>query len=250
MIYRTKYPPFAVTVDAVVLTLRDDKLQALVVTRGGEPFAGTLALPGGFVDVDEDLGPAVERELAEETGISVRGSRIEQLATYGQPDRDPRSRTVSVAYLAVLPDGPDPVGGDDAVDAQWRPVSWLLSRRDRLAFDHRVILRDGIERARAKLEYSAIGTSFCPPRFTIADLRRVYEVVWGVSLDPGNFHRKVTSVPGFVLPTGGKASRGAGRPAELYRRGPNELLHPPLTRSSFTGSPRAKGAQRRGRSRG
>ncbi|MDX6318268.1 MAG: 8-oxo-dGTP diphosphatase, partial [Nocardioidaceae bacterium] len=196
------------------------------------------------------LGPAVERELTEETGISVRGMRIEQLATYGQPDRDPRSRTVSVAYLAVLPDGPDPVGGDDAVDAQWRPVSWLLSRRDRLAFDHRVILRDGVERARAKLEYSAIGTSFCPPRFTIADLRRVYEVVWGASLDPGNFHRKVTSVPGFVVPTGGKASRGAGRPAELYRRGPNELLHPPLTRSSFSGSTRATRSQRGGRSRG
>jgi 8-oxo-dGTP diphosphatase len=250
MIYRSKYPPFAVTVDAVVLTLRDDKLQALVVTRGGEPFAGRLALPGGFVEVDEDLGPAVERELTEETGISVRGMRIEQLATYGQPDRDPRSRTVSVAYLAVLPDGPDPVGGDDAVDAQWRSASWLLARRDRLAFDHRLILRDGVERARAKLEYSAIGTSFCAPRFTIADLRRVYEVVWGASLDPGNFHRKVTSVPGFVVPTGGKASRGAGRPAELYRRGPNELLHPPLTRSSFSGSTRATRSQRGGRSRG
>jgi 8-oxo-dGTP diphosphatase len=250
MVYRSKYPPFAVTVDAVVLTISEDRLQALVVTRGGEPFAGRLALPGGFVDVDEDLGPAVERELAEETGISARGTRIEQLATYGQPDRDPRSRTVSVAYLAVLPDSPEPVGGDDAVEAQWRPVSWLMARRDRLAFDHRVILRDGVERARAKLEYSAIGTSFCPPRFTIADLRRVYEVVWGVSLDPGNFHRKVTSVPGFVQPTGAKVSRGAGRPAELYRRGPNELLHPPLTRSSFTGSPRANGTQRRGRSRG
>jgi 8-oxo-dGTP diphosphatase len=120
------------------------------------------------------------------------------------------------------------------VQAQWRPVTWLLARRDRLAFDHRDILRDGVERARAKLEYSAIGTAFCPPRFTIAELRRVYEVVWGVSLDPGNFHRKVTGVPGFVAPTGGKVSRGAGRPAELYRRGRNDTLHPALTRSSFT----------------
>jgi 8-oxo-dGTP diphosphatase len=141
---------------------------------------------------------------------------------------------VSVAYLAVVPDLPDPVGGDDATDADWRPVTWLLARRDRLAFDHRTIVRDGVERARGKLEYSAIGTSFCPPRFTIAELRRVYEVVWGVTLDPGNFHRKVTGVPGFVEPTGEKASRGTGRPAELYRRGRNQVLHPALTRSSMT----------------
>jgi 8-oxo-dGTP diphosphatase len=234
MVYTSKYPPFAVTVDAVVLTIRDAKLQALVVTRGGEPFKGQLALPGGFVNIDEDLGTAVERELVEETGISGRRLRIEQLATYGEPERDPRGRTVSVAYLAVVPDLPDPVGGDDATDADWRPVTWLLARRDRLAFDHRTIVRDGVERARGKLEYSAIGTSFCPPRFTIAELRRVYEVVWGVTLDPGNFHRKVTGVPGFVEPTGEKASRGTGRPAELYRRGRNQVLHPALTRSSMT----------------
>jgi 8-oxo-dGTP diphosphatase len=233
MVYTSKYPPFAVTVDAVVLTIRDGKLQALVVTRGGQPFKGQLALPGGFVNIDEDLGTAVQRELVEETGISGRRLRIEQLATYGRPERDPRGRTVSVTYLAVVPDLPDPVGGDDAADAQWRPVTWLLARRDRLAFDHRTIVRDGVERARAKLEYSAIGTSFCPPRFTIAELRRVYEVVWGVTLDPGNFHRKVTGVPGFVEPTGEKASRGTGRPAELYRRGRNQILHPALTRTSM-----------------
>jgi 8-oxo-dGTP diphosphatase len=205
-----------------------------LVTRGGEPFKGQLALPGGFVHLDEDLDTAAERELVEETGISGRRLRIEQLATYGQPERDPRGRTVSVAYLAVIPDLPHPVAGDDAADAHWRPVSWLLARRDRLAFDHRTIVRDGVERARAKLEYSAIGTSFCPTRFTIAELRRVYEVVWGVTLDPGNFHRKVTGVPGFVEPTGDKASRGAGRPAELYRRGRNQVLHPALTRMSLT----------------
>lgn len=234
MVYKSKYPPFAVTVDAVVLTIRDDELQGLVVTRGGQPFQGQLALPGGFVDIDEDLDAAVARELQEETGISKRRLRIEQLATYGQPDRDPRGRTVSVAYLAVVSDLPEPVGGDDAVDAHWRPVTWLLARRDRLAFDHRVILRDGVERLRAKLEYSAIGTSLCRPRFTVAELRRVYEVVWGVSLDPGNFHRKVTGVPGFVEPTGTKASRGAGRPAELYRRGRNQVLHPALARTSLS----------------
>jgi len=149
MAYTSKYPPFAVTVDAVVLTIRDGAVHALVVTRGGEPFKGRLALPGGFVDADEDLDAAVERELAEETGISVRGMRIEQLASYGRPDRDPRGRTVSVAYLAVSTDPREPAGGDDATDAEWRPVSWLLARRDRLAFDHHDILRDGLERSKA-----------------------------------------------------------------------------------------------------
>lgn len=233
MAYTSKFPPFAVTVDAVVLTIRDEALNALVVTRGVDPFKGRLALPGGFVEPDEDLGRAVARELLEETGIDVARMHLEQLASYGRPDRDPRMRTVSVAHLAVLPDLPDPVGGDDAADADWRTVTWLLGRRIRLAFDHHDILRDGVERARAKLEYSAIGTSFCGPRFTIAELRRVYQVVWGVQLDAGNFHRKVTGVRGFVEPTGERASPGIGRPAELYRRGPNATLHPALTRTSF-----------------
>jgi len=149
MAFTSEYPPFAVTVDAVVLTIRGDALHALVVTRGGEPFEGRLALPGGFVDIDEDLDAAVERELAEETGICVQGLRIEQLASYGRPDRDPRGRTVSVAYLAVSTDPREPAGGDDATDAEWRPVTWLLARRDRLAFDHHDILRDGLERSKA-----------------------------------------------------------------------------------------------------
>ena len=133
MVYTSKFPPFAVTVDAVVLTIREDRLHALVVTRREGPFKGKLALPGGYVDRHEDLAPALERELSEETGISVRRVRVDQFAAYGQPDRDPRSRTVSVAYLAVLPDPPEPAGGDDAARAGWRPVSWLLARRDRLA---------------------------------------------------------------------------------------------------------------------
>ncbi len=233
MVYTSQYPPFFVTVDAVVLTIREDALCALVVSRGGEPYKGTLALPGGFVDIDEDLAPAAVRELSEETGISVHGQHLEQLATYGAPERDPRHRTISVAHLVVLPDLAEPVGGDDASDAHWHRATWLLARKDRLAFDHRHILRDGLERARAKLEYTTLGTSFCGPLFTIAELRRVYEVVWGVELDPGNFHRKVTGVPGFVEATGEKARRGRGRSAKLYRRGPLVSLNPPLTRTAM-----------------
>lgn len=152
MAYTTEYPPFAVTVDGVVLALQDGELSALVVTRGSQPFKGRFALPGGFVDPDEDLVPAMMRELCEETGISIDGEQFEQLAAYGRPDRDPRMRTVSVAHLAVLPDAPEVVGGDDAVSAEWRSVSWLLAERDRLAFDHWDILNDGLSRAGAKLE--------------------------------------------------------------------------------------------------
>ncbi|NUQ89656.1 MAG: NUDIX hydrolase [Glycomyces artemisiae] len=219
------YPVFAVTVDLVVLTVREGGLHVLLVRRGIEPYQGKWALPGGFVLEDEDLGSAARRELAEETGLADAGGHLEQLASYGAPDRDPRGRVVTVAYLALLPDLPVPTAGTDAAEAQWRPVGELG-----LAFDHDRILADGIERARSKLEYTPLAAAFCPPEFTIAARRQVYEAVWGEAIDPRNFHRKATSTPGFVSPTGGSTEGGAGRPARLYRRGDAALLNPPLLR--------------------
>ncbi|SDN90233.1 8-oxo-dGTP diphosphatase [Lentzea jiangxiensis] len=218
------FPPFAVTVDLVVLTVRADALCALLVRRGEAPFRGRWALPGGFVQVTESVDAAAARELVEETGVS--GLHLEQLGTYGEPRRDPRMRVVSVAYLALAPDLPVPVAGTDAAAASWVPVAEVSS----LAFDHSVILGDGVERARAKLEYTSLGTEFCPAEFTVAELRRVYEVVWGVSLDARNFHRKVTGVEGLLEATGRSTSRDGGRPAALYRRGAASVLHPPLVR--------------------
>jgi len=223
------HPPFAVTVDLVVLTLTGDELCALVVRRGVEPYLGEWALPGGFVREDEDLSDAARRELAEETGLAPGTVHIEQLAGYGAPDRDPRMRVVTVAYLALAPDLPTPSAGTDAAEARWAPVRSLA--REHLAFDHDRILADGLERARAKLEYSPLATAFCADDFTVAELRRVYEVVWGTSLDPRNFHRKVTGAPGFLVPTGRRTTRNGGRPAQLYRRGAATLLNPPITRS-------------------
>lgn len=220
---------FLVATDLVVLTVRNDRLHVLTIERGAEPFKGKAALPGGFVLPDEDLLDAAERELAEETGLSEIRVHLEQLATYGHPDRDPR-RVVSVAYLALLPDAPDPVAGSDADSAQWTPVDELLHRPNRLAFDHHQILSDGVERARAKLEYSPLATAFCAEEFTIAELRQVYEAVWDTEIDPRNFHRKVSKTPDFVVETGGTSTRQGGRPAKLYRRGPAELLHPPMLR--------------------
>jgi 8-oxo-dGTP diphosphatase len=231
MDYRaTDYPPFAVTVDLVVLTVRADALQALVVRRGRAPHQGRWALPGGFVRMDEDLAGAAARELAEETGLARGSVHMEQLASYGDPGRDPRMRVVTVAHLALAPDLPSPAAGTDAADARWEPVSRLLQGKRRLAFDHHRILTDGVDRARAKLEYTALGTAFCPPEFTIAELRRIYELIWDQPLDPRNFHRKVTGAAGLLEPTGDTTTRDGGRPAQLYRAGPNPLLHPPMQR--------------------
>jgi 8-oxo-dGTP diphosphatase len=221
---------FAVTVDLVVFTIRDERLCVLAIRRGARPFRGRWALPGGFVRDDEGLVEAARRELAEETGLGKLPVHLEQLATYGEPRRDPRMRVVSVAYLALAAALPEPTAGADAAEARWRPVADLLAMQSRLAFDHEKILADGLERARAKLEYSPLATAFCDEEFTVAELRHVYEVVWGTRLDPRNFHRKVTGSPGFLVPTGRRTTRNGGRPAQLYRRGDATLLNPPITR--------------------
>jgi 8-oxo-dGTP diphosphatase len=213
------------TVDLVVLTIRDGALCALLVRRGVAPYRGRWALPGGFVLPGEDLPAAAERELREETGLTSAAGYLEQLRTYGDPRRDPRGRVVSVAYLALLPDLPAPVAGSDAAGASWRPLPVT-----RLAFDHDEILRDGVERARAKLEYTPLAAAFCPPEFTIAELRAVYEAVWGAPVDPRNFHRKATTTEGFVTSTGRRRAQQVGRPAELFRRGAADVLYPPLLR--------------------
>jgi 8-oxo-dGTP diphosphatase len=216
-------------VDLVILTIRDDRLSALLVRRGVPPYRGRWALPGGFVKEKEDLPDAAARELAEETGLSLRDVHLEQLRTYGAPGRDPRGRVVTVAHLALAPDLPSPEAGSDAAHAEWVPVDDALDR-GRLAFDHGTILADGVERARSKLEYTPLGTAFCPPSFTVGELRRVYEAVWGRELDPRNFHRKVSGSPGFLEVTGERTNRDGGRPARLYRRGTASLLHPPMLR--------------------
>jgi 8-oxo-dGTP diphosphatase len=221
---------FAVTVDLVVLTIREDELCVLAVRRGASPYRGRWALPGGFVREEEGLLDAAQRELAEETGLEELPVHLEQLATYGAPRRDPRMRVVSVAYLALAAELPEPAAGTDASEARWRRVADLLSSPGRLAFDHDEILADGLERARAKLEYSPLATAFCADEFTVAELRHVYEVVWGTNLDPRNFHRKVTGSSGFLMPTGRRTTRNGGRPAQLYRRGRAKLLNPPISR--------------------
>ncbi|MGW5193082.1 NUDIX hydrolase [Kribbella sp. NPDC004138] len=224
------FEPLGLATDLVILTVRDGRLQVLLIRRGIPPYQGRWALPGGFVRPAEDLETTARRELAEETGLSAERIHLEQVATYGAPDRDPRGRVVSVAYLALVPDLPAPVAGSDAASASWADATDVLDDAGRLAFDHHRILADGVERARAKLEYSPLATAFCPREFTISELRGVYEAVWGIPLDPRNFHRKVTKTPDFVAPVGTTTTRDGGRPAQLFHRGTATTLHPPMTR--------------------
>ncbi|MFE6199121.1 NUDIX domain-containing protein [Streptomyces sp. NPDC057838] len=220
------------TVDLAIFTLRDDQLMMLLVERGLEPFRGKPAMPGGYVQKNETLRQGALRELAEEAGIDGSRLHLEQLGTYADPGRDPRGRVVTVAYLALGPDLPDPVGGTDAERAFWAPVSHLEDGALPLAFDHREILTAALEEVRRRLEYTAVAAAFCKEPFTLTELRTVYQVIWGQNLDPSNFRRKVLNTTGFVEPTGHQRLPSTGRPAALYRRGPAWLLSPPLLRAT------------------
>jgi 8-oxo-dGTP diphosphatase len=184
------------------------------------------------VQADEDLDAAAVRRLEMETGVRRDAAYLEQLGAFGSPQRDPRMRVVSVAYLVFAPDLPAPRPGAGTRSVSWVPVDDVAP--ERLAFDHAQVLAAGVERARAKLEYTPLAAAFCDEELTVADLRHVYEAVWGVGLDPRNFHRKVTGTAGFLQPLGRAAPVGpeGGRPAALYRRGPATLLHPAMLRPS------------------
>jgi 8-oxo-dGTP diphosphatase len=216
----SRFPPFGVTVDVVILTMAEGTLHALLVRRGEAPFQGMWAIPGGFKRPTETLDEAAKRELAEETGIDA-ASLPTQFGAYGDPGRDPRMNVVTIAYLAVLRDVGAIVAGTDAADAALVPVSDVLNEKIDLAFDHLRIVRDAVERVRVELEVTGIATAFVGATFTLAELRAVYEALWGVQLDAANFRRSIVADDGWVIPTGRRARPGpaGGRPAELYRAG-------------------------------
>ena len=221
-----------VTVDLAIFTIRNETLMVLLIERGVEPFRGCSALPGGRVRKQETLDQGARRELLEETGIDGARLHLEQFGAFGDPERDPRGRVVTIAYLALGADLPEAVGGTDAAHAHWVPVEEILKTPTSLAFDHDHILGDALERVWEKLEYTTVATVFCPEPFTLSELRKVYEVIWGRELDPSNFRRKATKAEGFVEPTGQRRTQQAGRPAALYRKGQALFLTPPLLRSA------------------
>src|SRR5512145_646336 len=216
----SQFPAFAVTVDVVILTMSEGNLHALLIRRGEPPFEGMWAVPGGFKRPNETLDEAAKRELREETGVDA-ASLLAQFGAYGDPGRDPRMNVVTVGYLAVLRDVGAIVAGLDAAAAALVPLSGVRNETVDLAFDHPRIVRDAIERVRVELEVSGIATAFVGTTFTMAELRAVYEAIWGVQLDAANFRRSLVGDGGWVIPTGRTArpGPGGGRPAELYRAG-------------------------------
>lgn len=216
----TQYPPFAVTVDVALFTMVDDVLNLLLVKRAGEPFAGHWALPGGFKLPNETLDQAAHRELRDETAVDG-SALLRQLGAYGDPGRDPRMNVVTVAYLAVVRDVMDVAAGIDAAEAALHPVRKVLNGRLPLAFDHRRIVHDAVERIAHDLETTGLATAFVGPTFTLTELREVFESVWQVRLDGANFRRKLAADDGWLLPTGRRAAPGSegGKPAELFRAG-------------------------------
>lgn len=204
----------SVTIDAVILTVRDRRLEVLLVKRRHWPFEGMWAIPGGFMQPRESLEDAARRELEEETG--VRDVYIEQLYTFGNPDRDPRTRVITVVYYALIrPDALRIQAADDAADAHWYPLYALPA----LAFDHADILAYTRQRLRAKLEYTTIGFQLLQREFTLSELQAVYEAILNRPLDKRNFRKKVLTT-GILRATTHSHKMGQHRPAALYRFNP------------------------------
>jgi 8-oxo-dGTP diphosphatase len=201
----------SVTVDVVIFALLDERLQVLLIQRDREPYASMWALPGGFVGMDESLEAAAARELAEETGLT--NVHMEQLHTFGAPDRDPRTRVITVAYLALVHGEVVPLrAGDDARAAGWFATGSLPP----LAFDHGEILALGLSRLRHKVAHSPAECELLPDTFTLAELQRAYEIILGEGLDRRRFRHGILA-SGALEEAGGQRRRGGGRPARLYR---------------------------------
>lgn len=211
MSYTYDYPRPMVTVDCVVFGLDADRLQVLLIRRKSPPFKDCWALPGGYVEIDESLEDAARRELTEETNL--RDIFLEQLFTFGDPDRDPRGRTISVAYYALVSMRQHaPVGADDASDAVWKDAT--AARR--LAFDHDKVMATALERLRGKVRYRPIGFELLPRKFTLSQLQRLYEVILERPLDKRNFRRKILGMD-LLVELDEKQQDVSHRAARLYR---------------------------------
>jgi len=210
--YSYKYPRPALTVDCVIFGYDSQKLDILLIKRGIEPFKGQWALPGGFVRMEESAEEAAIRELQEETGLL--NVYMEQLYTFSQPDRDPRGRTVSVAFFALINknDFLKPQGGDDASEAEWFNSKILPN----LAFDHKEIINTALTRLKGKIKYQPVGFELLPEYFTLVQLQELYEIILETPVDKRNFRRKILNSD--LLIESEKVSDGSkGRRATLYK---------------------------------
>ncbi|MFN0107814.1 MAG: NUDIX hydrolase [Blastocatellia bacterium] len=210
MSYTYKYARPAVTVDLVIFTIADNDLKVLLIRRGGEPFKGRWALPGGFVEIEESLEKAAARELKEEAGVT--NVYLEQLFTFGEPKRDPRGRVISVSYFALVDAEQQQLrASSDATEAEWHSVF----APPKLAFDHKKILDYAVWRLRNKIEWTTVGYELLPKKFTLSELQRVYEIILQKPVDKRNFRKKILA-QGQIRELNEARSDGAHRPAKLY----------------------------------
>jgi 8-oxo-dGTP diphosphatase len=206
----SKFKRPSVTVDIVVFTIIAHKLNVLLIRRGEPPFKDLYAIPGGFVNYEEDLETAAKRELFEET--NVKGIYLEQFHTFGKPNRDPRTRVITVAHIALVSsEGIKLLSRADAKDAQWIDVDELPKN---MAFDHSEILRMGLAYLRERIGESNIAFQFLPEKFTLTDLQKVHEEVLGTQIDKRNFRKRILAL-NLVKKVSGKRT-GVHRPAQLY----------------------------------
>lgn len=202
----------SVTVDLTIFTVDNNELKALLVKRSSWPFEGSWALPGGFIDMDESLEEAAERTLHDKTGLT-ENIYLEQLYTFGKPERDPRTRVITVGYLAMVNADEIETGSlEDSEEVEWMSVY----SRPELAFDHDEILDYAVKRLRWKLEYTTAAFSFLSEKFTLSDLQNTYETVFDKEFDKRNFRKKIRKND-LVEYTGEKEKNVSHRPAKLYR---------------------------------
>lgn len=225
MPYTYAYPRPALAVDCVVFGYDGEDLKLLLIERANEPFKGVLALPGGFVKMNETLDDAAKRELWEETG--VKDVFLEQLYTFGALKRDPRERTISVAYYALARLSHHALKArSDARHASWQPIRQV----PKLAFDHNLIVQTAITRLRNKVTYQPIGFELLPKKFTLTELQRFYEAILERKLDKRNFRKKILKF-GILEPLGEFQEGVAHRKAEYYRF--NKKKYDALAQSGF-----------------
>ncbi len=218
------YPRPSVAVDVALLTIIDLELSVLVGSRESHPFSGQWQLPGGFVGVDESLETAVHRILRDKAGAA--NVFVEQLYTFGETARDPRTRIISVAYYALVEPGRlADVSGDDSlasIEVPWMgetggPVSVQSDGSPLpMAFDHSEIIGMAVKRLRGKLNYAPVGYELLPPEFTLFDLQGIHETILGVELNKDSFRRRMLA-SGELEPTGDRQIDVGHRPAALYR---------------------------------
>jgi 8-oxo-dGTP diphosphatase len=203
----------SVTVDDIIFTVTDDNLKVALIQRSRWPHEGKWALPGGFVDMDESLESAADRVLQNKTGISSSEIYMEQLYTFGEPDRDPRTRVITVGYFALV--NQDEVNlrrTEEVKDIEWHSVYDLPE----LGFDHEDIIEYALKRLRWKIEYSTAVFSLLPEKFTLSRLQEVYEIILDEEMDKRNFRKKIHKHD-LVEETGEREKNVSHRPAKLYR---------------------------------